>query len=144
MGGLSVWHWLIFLLWLACVVFGIWLTVRIIRRAGYSGWWVLILLVPVVNIVMIWVFAFSDWPALARARGDSAPRLDTPGRRRGAGDRARAARVSNRPRATAGLSKAAPSFRASARRRRYAVSRMRRTTSPGCCRASMARARRCA
>jgi hypothetical protein len=77
MSGVSVWHWLILLLYLAFVAFGIWCTVRIIRRAGYSGWWVLILLVPVVNIVMFWVFAFSSWPALGGA-GGGAPRLGKP------------------------------------------------------------------
>lgn len=39
-----------------------WSIVRIIRRAGYSGWWALVMLVPVVNIVFIWIFAFSKWP----------------------------------------------------------------------------------
>ncbi len=36
--------------------------VTIIRKAGYSGWWALVLLVPVANLVMIVVFAFSEWP----------------------------------------------------------------------------------
>jgi uncharacterized membrane protein YhaH (DUF805 family) len=40
----------------------IWAYVRIIRRAGYSGWWILIGLVPVVNVVMFLVFAFKEWP----------------------------------------------------------------------------------
>jgi hypothetical protein len=39
---------------------------KIIRKAGYNGWWVLIWLVPLVNIIMLWVFAFSDWPNLVR------------------------------------------------------------------------------
>lgn len=77
MGAVTGWHWLIFLVWLAFVAFGVWCSVRIIRRAGYSGWWVLIMLVPIANIVMIWVFAFSDWPALARA-GGAAPRPNMP------------------------------------------------------------------
>ena len=42
----------------------LWMGVRILRRAGYSGWWSLLMLTPLVNIAMIWVFAFSDWPAL--------------------------------------------------------------------------------
>lgn len=49
---------------LAFIVFvvTIWASVRIIRRAGFSGWWVLIGFVPVVNIAMIWVFALGRWP----------------------------------------------------------------------------------
>jgi predicted ABC-type exoprotein transport system permease subunit len=38
--------------------------VMIITKAGYSGWWVLLWFVPIVNIVMLWVFAFADWPGL--------------------------------------------------------------------------------
>ena len=36
--------------------------VRILRRTGYSPWYCLLLLIPIVNIVMIFVFAFSTWP----------------------------------------------------------------------------------
>ena len=45
--------------------------VVIIRKAGYSGWWMLIAIVPPVNIVMLLVFAFRQWPIqreLARLR----------------------------------------------------------------------------
>lgn len=40
--------------------------VKILTKAGYRGWWVLIALVPVVNLVMFLVFAFSEWPVLRR------------------------------------------------------------------------------
>jgi len=36
----------------------------IVTKAGFSGWWCLLLLVPVVNIIAPWIFAFSEWPAL--------------------------------------------------------------------------------
>lgn len=38
--------------------------VKIIRKAGFSGWWVLLLFVPVVNLIGLWVFAYSEWPNL--------------------------------------------------------------------------------
>ena len=38
--------------------------VKIISKAGYSGWWVLIGIVPFVNIVFFLIFAFSEWPIL--------------------------------------------------------------------------------
>ena len=41
---------------------------RILNRAGYSRWWLLTLVVPLVNLIMLWVFAFGDWPA-ARSPG---------------------------------------------------------------------------
>ncbi len=41
---------------------------KIISKAGYSGWWCLIWFVPIGNFVMLWVFAFADWPALRQPR----------------------------------------------------------------------------
>ncbi len=56
------------IVWLALIVLFIVATVRVLQKAGYSGWWVLLGLIPLVNIVMYLVFAFSDWPVLRRAR----------------------------------------------------------------------------
>lgn len=46
------------------VLFCLWLAYRILQKAGLDGHWALVLLVPIVNIIMIWVFAFSHWPNL--------------------------------------------------------------------------------
>jgi len=35
-----------------------------LARAGRNPLWVLTLLVPVLDVVALWVFAFSRWPAL--------------------------------------------------------------------------------
>jgi len=53
---------ILIVLYVVVLIIFIWAYVRIIRRAGYSGWWVLIGLVPLVNIVMFLVFAFKEWP----------------------------------------------------------------------------------
>jgi uncharacterized membrane protein YhaH (DUF805 family) len=45
----------------------------IIRKAGYSGWWILILFVPIINIIMLWVFAFASWPSLRDHASTAAP-----------------------------------------------------------------------
>lgn len=45
-------------MWLVVVI----AYIRIIQKAGYSGWWILIGLVPVVNVIMFLVFAYSRWP----------------------------------------------------------------------------------
>jgi uncharacterized membrane protein YhaH (DUF805 family) len=37
---------------------------RVLRRAGYSPWWALLVLVPLVNLVALWVFAYVRWPAI--------------------------------------------------------------------------------
>ena len=49
-------------------VLGLIAWVMIIRRAGYSGVWVLIGLVPVINLIMFLVFAFKEWPVQREAR----------------------------------------------------------------------------
>jgi predicted ABC-type exoprotein transport system permease subunit len=38
--------------------------VKIVQKAGFSGWWVLVWFIPLGNIIALWVFALSDWPAL--------------------------------------------------------------------------------
>lgn len=37
---------------------------NIVKRAGYSPWLTLLGLIPLVNLVMFLVFAFSEWPRL--------------------------------------------------------------------------------
>ena len=53
---------------LITAVFYLWLHARILHKAGYSRLWSLVMILPPVNIVMIWVFAFADWPALNRQK----------------------------------------------------------------------------
>jgi hypothetical protein len=50
----------VFVIWAFVAIFG-----RIVNRAGYSRWWLLTLLVPVLNLIMLWVFAFASWPVAA-------------------------------------------------------------------------------
>ncbi len=42
--------------------------VSILRKAGYSSWWVLTGFIPIVNVVMVVAFAFADWPVLQERR----------------------------------------------------------------------------
>jgi hypothetical protein len=37
---------------------------RILRKAGYSGWWSLVCVLPPLNLIALWIFAFSEWPNL--------------------------------------------------------------------------------
>ena len=50
------------LFWFVVGLFFVWLYSRVLSRAGFSGWWALLALVPILNLVMLWVFAFIDWP----------------------------------------------------------------------------------
>lgn len=81
MGTFSILHWAIVLIVLFGVFLPIWPAWRIANRAGYSGGWAILTIVPVINIVMIYVFAFSNWPAIrsAGAGGDETARAYTPG-----------------------------------------------------------------
>jgi len=36
---------------------------EVIHKAGYSRVWILLWFVPLVNIVFLWIFAFSRWPS---------------------------------------------------------------------------------
>jgi hypothetical protein len=49
------------------LIFGLILVIpfwQLFSKAGYSGWWSLLMLVPLVNLLTLYVFAFSSWPAL--------------------------------------------------------------------------------
>jgi len=46
------------------ILFTLWLGSKILEKAGFDKKWVFSLLIPVVNIIMIWVFAFTNWPGL--------------------------------------------------------------------------------
>lgn len=64
MENYSIIHWLIF-----GIVFIAWMVPawKITSKAGYSGAWSLILLVPMVGFVAIWAFAFMKWPIEVQA-----------------------------------------------------------------------------
>ena len=63
MGQFSLTHWIIVLMILvptvALPIIPGW---RITRKAGFNGAWCLLLLVPGVNVLAIWAFAFTRWP----------------------------------------------------------------------------------
>jgi hypothetical protein len=71
-GSLSVWHVLIFLIMIA--IFAV-PYVKIIKKAGYSGWWLLTMFIPLVNLIMLWVLAFARWPVEERAAGMGAEKV---------------------------------------------------------------------
>lgn len=64
MGTVGWWHWgffgLIFLVFY--VVLPARYGIRIARRAGYGGARGLLMGVPLVNVIILYVFAFSTWP----------------------------------------------------------------------------------
>jgi hypothetical protein len=63
MGFGSYWHWLLLLL----LILPAWPTWKICQRMGLPGPLGLLIVIPIVNLVLIWVLAFVDWPIERRA-----------------------------------------------------------------------------
>jgi hypothetical protein len=65
----SMWagHWLWMLIMAVVLVIPIW---RICQRAGYPGWLGLLIVVPFVNLGLLYFLAFSNWPARKRGEQD--------------------------------------------------------------------------
>jgi hypothetical protein len=40
---------------------------NILHRAGRSRWWIILAFVPFVNLIGLWVFAFTRWPNVERS-----------------------------------------------------------------------------
>jgi hypothetical protein len=59
------WHWLmaavIPLLVISLVAIPV---ANVLRRTGRSRWWTVLGFVPGLNLIALWVFAFSRWPTL--------------------------------------------------------------------------------
>ncbi len=64
MDSFSIWHWLILVVWLAIFIVPLW---RIVSRAGFPGALALLAIIPLLNIVLLWVFAFVKWPIERKA-----------------------------------------------------------------------------
>jgi len=59
--GLSIWHWLI----LAAIA-AVFLVpgAKILKRMGFSGWWVLVAIIPFGGLVGLWVLSSIRWPSV--------------------------------------------------------------------------------
>ena len=47
----------------------IWITARVASKAGFSRWWSLTTVVPVVNVIVLYLFAYSLWPRIDASAG---------------------------------------------------------------------------
>jgi uncharacterized membrane protein YhaH (DUF805 family) len=62
MGSISIVHLAILFAQLCFVVVSWIAVVRILNRTGYSGWWSLLGLIPIVNVIALWIFSKAKWP----------------------------------------------------------------------------------
>ena len=69
MFGNTMWagHWLWMLVIAIVVVIPAW---RICQRTGYPGWMGILILIPIVNLVLLYFIAFADWPAVEAGNHD--------------------------------------------------------------------------
>jgi len=63
MAGYGIGHWLIFAVMVAAVLYPVG---RILDRIGLSPFWSVLLLIPLVNLLALWLLAFIDWPGRER------------------------------------------------------------------------------
>lgn len=64
MGAFAIWHLIILAVVLAVVLYP-WS--KIFRKAGYTGWLCLLIIIPLVNLVTLWWFALAQWPIEKRS-----------------------------------------------------------------------------
>jgi hypothetical protein len=57
-------HWVVFIIVVAPVLYPVG---RIVKRIGFSPFWSVLVLVPLVSLIALWVLALSDW-ALERQK----------------------------------------------------------------------------
>lgn len=61
MGRISIWHWaILFILYIVPFLSSI----KILRKSGRSRWYAIVMLIPIANIIGMYVFALSRWPSL--------------------------------------------------------------------------------
>jgi hypothetical protein len=68
MGTISIYDWIILLAFAGLHIVFFMALVRILNRTGYSGWWSLLGLIPVVNLVAVWRFSKAAWPATTQPK----------------------------------------------------------------------------
>ena len=59
------WQWLMAIVMPLLVIILVGVPVaNVLHRAGRSRWWTVLAFVPGVNLIALWVFAFTRWPSL--------------------------------------------------------------------------------
>lgn len=57
--GFGLGHWFVFAIMVVVILYPIG---RIHRRTGFSPFWSIAALFPLLNLIALWIFAFVDWP----------------------------------------------------------------------------------
>ena len=57
--GFGSTHWLWFIVMIAVVIYPVG---RILSRIGFSPLWSIVMFIPLLNLIALWILAFTDWP----------------------------------------------------------------------------------
>ena len=58
MESFSIWH----LMMIIAIIIEIIPTIWILQRTGLSGWWAILIFIPLINLLALWAFAVARWP----------------------------------------------------------------------------------
>ena len=61
MDTISIWT----VLLIVVMVLPVWFFALTAKKAGYAPWWALLGFVPVLNVIVLYLFAYREWPALS-------------------------------------------------------------------------------
>ena len=61
-GDISIWSLVLILVIALLLLLPAFVCWPIAKRAGYSKWWPLLMCLPMLNVILVWFFAFSKWP----------------------------------------------------------------------------------
>ena len=64
--GYGSFHWFWFIMMVALVAYPLG---RILNRIGFSPLWAIVMFIPLLNLIALWILAFTEWP---RGRVDEA------------------------------------------------------------------------
>jgi len=64
--GYGLTHWLMFAVMIAALLYPVG---RILGRIGLSPFWSVVALIPLLNLIGLWVLAFAEWPRNTGAPG---------------------------------------------------------------------------
>ena len=59
------WHWVVVAMPLLMIILVGVPVANILHRAGRSRWWTILIFIPLLNLIGLWVFAFTRWPKAA-------------------------------------------------------------------------------
>ncbi len=59
MYGYGSFHWLWFIVVIVAILYPVG---RILSRIGFSPLWSIVVLIPIVNLIAIWILALTEWP----------------------------------------------------------------------------------